>query len=133
MTDRACDVANLSVVGALDALGTLENDARVAALCVLAHSLTVDARAILVDRPLSDTSLDRLQRINEFLHQLTGYLNPSKRRPARPDEDVELVRAIADSSERYGLELALHRALVTALRHAVAFQKRNQATGESRP
>lgn len=81
-------------------------------LCTFAHSLTVDIRALLIDRPASDVDLDRVNHINEYLHQLTSCVNSRQRRSATGD--AELVRTIIDSSYLYGLEAAIGRALATA-------------------
>jgi hypothetical protein len=89
-----------------------QNDiARSAFLCVFAHSLTVEIRALLLDPP-SDADLQRVRRINEFLHQLTSCVNPRQRRSGTGDAD--LVRAIVETSLLYGLENAAGRALAAA-------------------
>ena len=102
-------------------LERLEESERVAFLCIVAHSLTVDIRALLLDRPVSDRDLDRISKINEFLHQLTSSVNPQHRRT--PSGDAELVRAIVESSYLYGLEAAVGRALATAAGNTIAAQK----------
>lgn len=106
----------LDVEGILEGLERLNKIDRAAFLCVIAHSLTVDIRALLLDRPVSDQDLARIKKINEFLHQLTSCANPHQRRSA--SGDAELVRAIIDTSYRYGLEAAIGRALATAARNA---------------
>ncbi|HWB50014.1 MAG TPA: hypothetical protein VG651_12960 [Stellaceae bacterium] len=91
---------------------------RMAFLSVLAHDLTVEMRALLFDRPVSQTKLDRACQINEALHQLTSCVNP-RHRWSTADE-AELVRAIIDSSYVYGLERAVGRALATAVESVMA-------------
>jgi hypothetical protein len=85
---------------------------RAAFLCVIAHDLTVDVRALLIDRPVSDDYLNRVWHINEFLHQLTSSVNPRHRRSAEGDAD--LVRVIVESACQYGLQAAIGRALANA-------------------
>jgi hypothetical protein len=85
---------------------------RAAFLCVIAHDLTVDMRALLIDRPVSDADLNRVWQINEFLHQLTSCVNPRHRRSA--EGDVDLVRVIVESACQHGLQAAIGRALANA-------------------
>ena len=106
----------LDIEKILEGLQRQDNVIRSAFLCVFAHSLTVDVRAILLDRPVSETDLDRISHINEFLHQLTSCVNPRQRRSATGD--VELVRAIIESSYLYELAPAVGRALSTAAGNA---------------
>jgi len=103
-------------------LERLEDSERVAFLCIIAHSLTVDIRALLLDRPVSDRDLDRVNHVNEFLHQLTSCVNPWQRRSA--SGDAELVRAIIDTSYLYGLEAAAGRALAAAAGNTIGRDKR---------
>jgi hypothetical protein len=85
---------------------------RTAFLSVFAHSLTVDIRALLLDEPVPHADLERVRHINEFLHQLTSCANPRHRRSA--SGDIELVRAIIDTTFLYGIETAAGRALAAA-------------------
>jgi len=96
----------------LSDLGQLNERDRAAFLCVIAHDLTVDIRALLIDRPVSDEDLNRVWKINEFLHQLTSCVNPRHRRSA--EGEVDLVRAIVESACQYGLQAAIGRALANA-------------------
>src|SRR3954451_10212334 len=96
----------------LAGLKLLNERDRVAFLCVIAHDLTVDIRALLIDRPVSDEDLNRVWKINEFLHQLTSCVNPRHRRSA--EGEVDLVRAIVESACQYGLQAAIGRALANA-------------------
>jgi hypothetical protein len=93
-------------------LAQLTERDRSAFLCVIAHDLTVDIRALLIDRPISDNDLNRIWHINEFLHQLTSSVNPRHRLSA--EGDVDLVRAIIESACQYGLQAAIGRALANA-------------------
>jgi len=102
----------LDLEGLLADFERLDEEARVAFMCVLAHNLTVEIRALLFDRPVSGSDLDRVYQINEILHQLTSCVNPRSRRSAAGD--TELVRAIIDDSQLYGLEAQIGRALATA-------------------
>ncbi|MGD9617690.1 MAG: hypothetical protein AB7H90_21455 [Alphaproteobacteria bacterium] len=90
----------------------LSDEARRAFLSVFSHSLTVDMRAALLDRPISDVDAGRAWQINEWLHQLTSCFHPQSTRDA--EAEAELIRDIATGSFRYGLEPAVGRAVATA-------------------
>lgn len=81
-------------------------------MCTFSHSLTVEIRALLLDRPVSEVDLDRAYQINESLHQLTSCVNSAAGWSVA--DQVSLVRAIIDSSHLYGLEASVGRALATA-------------------
>lgn len=102
----------LDVDAVLSRLERQDEAARADFLCAFAHSLTVDIRAMLLDRPVSEADLDRVSRINELLHQLTSCVNPRHRRGA--SGEAELVRAIVEDAYLYNLESAVGRALATA-------------------
>jgi hypothetical protein len=87
-------------------------EARRAFLCAFAHDLTVAIRALLFDRPVSDTDLDRVQDINESLHQLTSCANPRKQWSAH--DQAALLRAIVEGSFATGLDKWVGHALATA-------------------
>jgi len=87
-------------------------EARSAFLCAFAHDLTVAIRALLFDRPVSDADLDRVQDLNESLHQLTSCVNPRKRWSAH--DEVLLLRAIVEGSFVNGLDKWVGHALATA-------------------
>jgi hypothetical protein len=108
----------LDVERILTELEAAHNKDRVAFLCILAHSLTVDIRAALLDRPVSDVDAEKAFRVNEWLHQLTSCVNPTK--PRRPAGDVELVRAIVESAELWGLQAAAQRGISTAAGNTIA-------------
>jgi hypothetical protein len=80
----------------------LRPDGRSAFLCIFAHDLTVAVRTMLFDRPVSEADLDRVNKINEFLHQLTSCVNPHHRWSAR--DETLLLRAIIESSFERGLD-----------------------------
>ena len=90
----------------------LKADDRTAFLCIFAHDLTVAVRAMLLDRPVSEADLDRVNKVNEFLHQLTGCVNPHHRWSVR-DEAV-LLRAIIESSFERRLDRWVGHALASA-------------------
>ena len=100
----------------------LPTDIRARFLSVFAHSLTVDVRVALFDRPVSDAHASRAYRVNEWLHQLTSCLNPASRRGA--DAEADLIRDIAIGSFRYGLEAAVGRAVATAAGNTIAPAKK---------
>ncbi len=102
----------LDVESILAAFERLDAEARSAFLCVFAHDLTVAIRALLLDRPVPETDLDRAWKINEFLHQLTSCANPLGHWSA-PDAGL-LIRAIIDTSFERGLEQWIGHALATA-------------------
>lgn len=95
-----------------------EADARRAFLCVFAHDLTVAVRAILADRPPSDADLDRVAEINEFLHQLTSCVNPSKEWSAH--EEALLIRAIIETSFERDLDRWVGHALASAAGNTIS-------------
>ena len=96
----------------LAALERLDPDARRAFLCVFAHDLTVAIRALLLDRPVADADLDRVWKINEFIHQLTSCANPRGRWSAH--DSAVLVGDIIETSFSYDLDRWVGHALATA-------------------
>jgi hypothetical protein len=90
----------------------LAADARSAFLCIFAHDLTVAVRALLVDRPVPDADLNRVWKINEFMHQLTSCANP--RGDWSPRDAALLVRSIIDTSFERGLDQWIGHALAVA-------------------
>src|ERR1700720_4108179 len=81
----------LDVERILADLERLDVEERAAFLNIFAHDLTVQIRSVLIDRPLSEGDLDRVNRVNEYLHQLTSCVNPNKRWSVR--DEVEIGRA----------------------------------------
>jgi hypothetical protein len=102
----------LDVEYILSAFERLDGDARSAFLCVFAHDLTAAIRALLLDRPVPETDLDRVWKINEFLHQLTSCANPRGQWSAR--DAALLIRAIIDTSIDRGLDRWIGHALAVA-------------------
>ncbi len=102
----------LDVEHILTAFERLEADARSAFLCIFAHDLTVAVRALLLDRPIPEPDLDRLWKINEFMHQLTSCANP--RGPWSAGDAALLIRAIIDTSFERGLDQWIGHALALA-------------------
>lgn len=74
----------------------LPDETRRAFLSTFSHSLTVDMRAALLDRPISDADAARAWQINEWLHQLTSCFHPQSTRDAAAE--AELIRDIATVS-----------------------------------
>lgn len=111
----------INLQNVLAELEAAANDVRVSFLCIFAHSLTVDIRSLLLDRPVSDTAADRIYRLNEYMHQLTSCVNPMQRRSAAGD--AELVGDIAESAKLWGLQSSVKRALTTAARNTLALKK----------
>jgi hypothetical protein len=109
------DPADVEAV--LQRLEAAADDVRVTFLCILAHSLTVEIRAALLDRPVSDVAAEHAYRVNEWLHQLTSCVNPKQRRSAVGD--AELVRSILGSAEIWGLQTAVRRGLATAAHNTI--------------
>ena len=118
----------LDVERVLADLERLDARERAAFLCIFAHDLTVGIRSMLLDRPVPEADLDRAYRLNEYLHQLTSCVNPTKRWSV-PDE-VALVRALVESSYRYGLESSVGSALAKATGNAVSPQSHKISKGE---
>ncbi|HZU88126.1 MAG TPA: hypothetical protein VE993_02605 [Stellaceae bacterium] len=102
----------LDIERILGAFERLDAEARRAFLCVFAHDLTVAIRAIVFDRPVSDADLDRVQDINESLHQLTSCANP--RKPWSAHDQALLLRAIIESSFDRDLDRWIGHALALA-------------------
>ncbi len=102
----------LDIEGILTGFERLETDARSAFLCVFAHDLTVAVRALLLDRPVAEADLDRVWKINEFMHQLTSCANPRGQWSAR--DAALLIRAIIDTSITRGLDRWIGHALAVA-------------------
>ena len=96
----------------------LSEDKRRVFLSVLSHSLTVDMRVALLDRPVADVEADRAWQINEWLHHLTSCFNPVS--SWGPDGEAELIRNIAIGSFRLGLEGAVGRAVAAAAGNTIA-------------
>jgi len=95
----------------------LSADARRAFLCIFAHDLTVAIRALLLDRPVPPADLDRVYKINEFLHQLTSSVNPDGRWSAH--DQAELVRAVIETSFSYELDRWIGHALAVAAGNSI--------------
>ena len=70
-----------------------------------------------MDRPPPEGDLDRVNRLNEYLHQLTSCVNPNNRWSVR--DEVALVRALIESSYLYDLQSAVGSALAKAARNAI--------------
>ena len=96
----------------LAAFEQLDADARRAFLCVFAHDLTVAIRALLLDRPVAEADLDRVQKINEFMHQLSSCANPRSRWSAH--DSTVLVGDIIETSFGYDLDRWVGHALAIA-------------------
>jgi hypothetical protein len=102
----------LDVNGILDRFQRSQPEERRAFLCFFAHDLTVAIRALIFDRPVSETDLDRVQDLNESLHQLTSCANPRKRWSAH--DQALMLRAVIESSLDRGLEHWVGHALAVA-------------------
>jgi hypothetical protein len=85
---------------------------RLAFLSVFSHSLTVDMRAALLDRPVSEANARRAWQLNEWLHHLTSCFNPRSSWGIKGE--AQLLRDIATDSFRHGLDGAVGRGIATA-------------------
>jgi hypothetical protein len=94
----------------------LGKNARAEFLSIFAHSLTVEIRVALHDRPVANHDAEQAYEVNEWLHQLTSCLSPASRRDAHGE--AELLRNIAIDGLRHGLPRAVARA-VTAAKNAI--------------
>jgi hypothetical protein len=103
-------------------LERLDAQERATFLCIFAHDLTVQIRSVLMDRPVPEGDLDRVNRVNEYLHQLTSSVNPNNRWSVR--DQVALVRALIESSYLYDLQSAVGSALAKAAGNAVSPESR---------
>jgi hypothetical protein len=117
----------LNVESILADLEKLDMQERAAFLCIFANDLTVQIRSTLMDRPLSEGDLDRVNRLNEYLHQLTSCMNPNKRWSVR--DEAALVRALVESSYLYDLQSAVGSALAKAAGNAESANERTFAEG----
>jgi hypothetical protein len=100
----------------------LSEDQRRKFLAIFSHSLTVDMRVALHDRPISDTDADRARRINEWLHQLTSCFDPQSTRDAAGE--AELIRDIAAGSFQLRLDRGVGRAIAAAAGNTIALSKK---------
>jgi len=105
----------------LAAFERLDADARHDFLCVFAHDLTVAIRALLLDRPVAEADLDRVWKINEFMHQLTICANPHGRWFAH--DSAVLIGDIIETSFSYELDRFIGHALTTAAGSVIAAKK----------
>jgi hypothetical protein len=103
----------------------LPEDARREFLAIFSHSLTVDMRVALLDRPVAEPEADRAWQINEWLHQLTSCFGPRPTRDAVGE--AELIRDIAVGSFQCGLDGAVGRAVATAAGNIIAPAKKRAA------
>jgi hypothetical protein len=101
----------LDVEQILSDLELLEAEARQAFLCVFAHDLTVAIRALLLDRTVAEVDLDRVWKINEFMHQLTSCAHPRGRWSGH--DSAVLVGDIIETSFSYDLDRWVGHALAT--------------------
>ncbi len=90
----------------------LPEDERRAFLSAFSHSLTVDMRVALLDRPISEADANRAWQLNEWLHHLTSCFSP--RSTWGTAGEAELIRNIAMGSFQLGLDAAVGRAVATA-------------------
>ena len=116
-TAQLRDPASWTISALVKAIVQLDNRRRAAALAVFAHHLTVEIR-IALDEPYSQSALDQVRQLDEFLHQLTSRVHPTERRSSA--DDKSLLEAFAADAERVGLENGLKRGLVIAVRNALA-------------
>jgi hypothetical protein len=107
-------------------LERLDSQERASFLCIFSHDLTVQIRSVLIDRPVPEDDLDRVNRLNEYLHQLTSCANPTNRWSVR--DQVALVRALIESCYLYGLEYAVGSALAKASGVAQSANERTLST-----
>lgn len=103
----------------------LSAEKRRAFLSILAHSLTVDMRVALIDRPISAEDTDRAWQLNEWLHHLTSCFDPGAAWGA--EAESELIRSMATGSFRLGLDTAIGRAVATAAGNTMAPVKKKLA------
>jgi hypothetical protein len=102
----------LDIEHILAAFQKLGAEAKRAFFCIFAHELTVAIRALLLDRPVADADLDRVSKINEFLHQLTSCTNPDHAWSAL--DEADLIRSFIDTSFSYHLDRYIGHALAVA-------------------
>jgi|SRR5271169_6729485 len=108
----------------LEKFASLDREARMVALAIIAHDLTVGIRSALLDMPSPD-AVDRLRALNEHLHQITGRIHASDEFSGH--EESELLRDIAEEAEAKGLKWVVTRRLGAAVRHASAYRHKPAA------
>jgi hypothetical protein len=101
----------------LGAFTSLDRQARMIILCVIAHDLTAGIRSALLDLS-SPSAVEEARTLNEYLHQLTGRIYISGDQSGHGE--AELLRDIADEADARGLKWPVMRRLRAALRHASA-------------
>jgi len=101
---------------------------RLAFLSVFSHSLTVDMRAALLDRPVSEADARRAWQLNEWLHHLTSCFSPRSSWGVKGE--AELLRDIATDSFRQGLDGAVGRGIAAAAGNAGISAKKHAAAQE---
>jgi hypothetical protein len=122
MMARNVDPGGWESSALIASIGKLDETARTAALAVLAHSLTVEIRALLVEPPFSEAVIARVRQINETLHHLTSRLNPHHERSS--EDDLSLLSALATDAARCGLHAAMKRGLVIAVRNSLTHARK---------
>lgn len=104
----------------LDKFASLGRDARMIALSVIAHDLTVGIRAALSELP-SPEAAKRAQFLNECLHQITGRISSSNDHSAI--EEREMLSDLAEEAEQKGLKLLVTRRFGAAVRYALVHDR----------
>jgi hypothetical protein len=108
----------------LEKFASLDRQARMVALAIIAHDLTVGIRSALLDMP-SPAAIDRLRTLNEYLHQITGRIHASDELSGH--EESVLLRDIAEVAETKALKWVATRRLGAAVRHASAHRHKRAA------
>jgi|ERR1700730_7996267 hypothetical protein len=110
--------------GELAKFASLDREARMAALAIVAHDITVGIRSELSDLPLP-AAADRVRALNEYLHQITGRIHASNDHSG--DGERELLEDIAKDAEERDLGWVVMRRLGAAVRQASNRRKRAAA------
>jgi hypothetical protein len=112
------DPAQWETGALIEGISGLNAAARLGALAVFAHQMTVEIRILLSEGLPDQLTVDRVRAINEFQHQLTSRLHPDESRA--PEQDKSMLRDIAADAARCGLTSAIKRGLIIAARNAFA-------------
>jgi hypothetical protein len=105
----------------LEKFSSLGSQARMAALAILAHDLTVGIRSAVLDLP-STEAVERLRELNEYLHQISGRIYSADEHSG--DDERTLLRDIAEDAAAKGMKWVIARRLAAAVRYGSAHDRK---------
>jgi hypothetical protein len=96
-------------------LSRLSPDRKLYALSLLAHNITVGARAVYSERRGDDETIDKLYTLNEVQHRLSSQLMHIAARDGHVQPDDALIDYLYDFARRSGCEGELAFAIENTL------------------